>query len=207
MVEQVGQPREHLPLPAPAGAVGLATACCAGWAAATHAREYLELVAPAPRGARPTRALDRHHRRLSRARPTTTSRRRSTCVREVRFAALFAFKYSPRPARRRRASAATVDRRASPPSGCSGSSRSRTRSSASSTESWWGGARGAGHRLGQAAGHAQPGRTACHRIVHFHGRRRAGARSARSIRVRHQSALSPHSLLGRARSCRLDARR
>ena len=52
-----------------------------------------------PQHPRPRR-LDRHHRRLSRARPTTTSRRRSRSAAEARFDDAFTFIFSPRPRHR-----------------------------------------------------------------------------------------------------------
>ena len=81
-------------------------------------QEYLDTIAllrrPDPRPG----PLDRRDRRLSRARPRRSSRRRWRVLEQVGFDALFAFTYSPRPGR--------------PPCACPTTSR-RTRSAAAST--------------------------------------------------------------------------
>ena len=145
---------EHLPLPAPARAVRLRPRA-APHGARLHAAASTSTSSAQLRRARPgPRALDRPHRRLSRGDRGGLRAAPSSWCDEVRFAALFAFKYSPRPG----TAAPRLDGAVDPEVAAERLQRlfaaPGRRSSARSTQALVGQrVRGHRDRLGEAAGH------------------------------------------------------
>ena len=152
--------------------------------------EYRELAGSPARARGPAWRSRPTSSSASPARPTRTSSARSTLIEEVRFAALFAFKYSPRPgtaalAARRRGGRRRVADDACRALRAAGRDPARAQRGAGGD-----GARRAGDRRGrepERADRADP----CHRIVHFQPppertRARPSGR-ARLVRVRNRA--------------------
>ena len=114
------------------------TACCAAWGAATRAASTSTSSAQLRRARPGPGALDRPHRRLSRARRKRTSSstlelvRRGPLRRDLRLQVLAAAGH------RGAAAGAAPSSRRSPPSGCSASSPLQEGIQEEINESWWG---------------------------------------------------------------------